>query len=85
LIENLDRGVLSIKALEDLERRSPSDNIVLEKCFNTLGIPNPQPVSNTSAESGSDDKVLSAQALPVTPGNPLPANNSLGLDIEYGF
>ena len=85
LIENLERRVSSIKALEDLERRSSGDNVVLEKRFNTLGVPNPQPVGNTLAESGSDDEVLAAQALPVTPANPPTANNSLGLDIEYGF
>jgi len=79
LTENLERRVSSINALE---RRSAHDDLVLEKRFNTLGVPKPQPVGNSLAESGSDDEVLAAQALPVTPANTPTANNTLGLDIE---
>jgi len=86
LTENLERRISTIEALEDLERRfkrrSADDGIVLEKRYNTFGVPKPQSVGNTFAQSGSDDKVLAAQALPVTPAKPPTANNSLGLDIE---
>ena len=85
LTEKLERRVSILEAPEDLERRfnrrRANGDAVLEKRYNTLGVPKPQPVGNTFAESGSDE-VLAAQALPVTPANSPPANNSLGLDIE---
>ena len=83
LERNLMRRVLSLEGPEGLKRRfngrSLDDIVVLDKRFNTYGVPAPpKPIGNNLAV-GSD---ANSQRLGVTAANSPTANNSLGLDIE---
>jgi hypothetical protein len=74
---NLMRRVLSIEGPDGLERRfnrRTLDDIVLNKRFNTYGVPAPKSIGNTLA--------VKSAATPITAAQSPTANNSLGLDIE---
>jgi hypothetical protein len=85
LERNLMRRVLSVEGVDGLERRfnrrSLDDTVVLDKRFNTYGVPSlapaPAPVGNSLAASSK-----LPQNLAVTPGKTPAANNSLPLDID---
>jgi hypothetical protein len=82
----LVKRVLAVEGREGLERRynrrNADDTVLLEKRYNTWGVPEPAspPVGNTLAETSGDP--LGAQPNGVTAANKPTANNSLGLDIE---
>jgi len=83
LERNLMRRVLSLEGPEGLKRRfngrSLDDTVVLDKRFNTYGVPPPpQPIGNNLADASG----ANSQRLGVTAANSPTANNSLGLDIE---
>lgn len=77
------RAVLSVEGVDGLEkrfnRRSLDDVVVLDKRYNTYGVPAPRPAS-----VGNDLAVASGDSQPpaVTQADTPTANNSLGLDIE---
>jgi hypothetical protein len=81
LERNLMRRVLSVEGTEGLERRfnrrSLDDTVVLDKRFNTHGVPAPAPIGNNLAVGSG-----TSQRLKITPAKAPTANNSLGLDIE---
>jgi len=86
-LENyLVRRVLAVEGREGLERRynrrNADDTVVLERRYNTWGVPEPAspPVGNTLAETPGD--TLGTQPNSVTAAKKPTANNSLGLDIE---
>ena len=87
LEEYLVRRVLAVEGREGLERRynrrNADDTVVLEKRYNTLGVPEPAspPVGNTLAET-SGDALGTPPNNGVTAAKKPTANNSLGLDIE---
>jgi hypothetical protein len=82
LERNLMRRVLSLEGADGLERRfnrrSLDDTVVLNKRFNTYGVPAPASIGNTLAVSSG----AKSQRLAVTAADSPTANNSLGLDIE---
>lgn len=87
LEQYLVRRVLEVEGRDGLERRynrrNADDIVILEKRYNTWGVPEPvtPPIGNTLAETSSDDG-LGAQPESITAANKPTANNTLGLDIE---